>query len=336
MFSGAPRRQQSFGGVALSLALHLVLIGGVIRLSGLASSIPRVARPHLQTFIVFPAMPAFVVRNAAVAPMPHPTVATPRDPDQPPLQIREIIPPPLPSTALDRADPPAPSPLVARPELVPGRLAVLRPPDVVIGAFAGAPALASSPEPAGEVRTAGFDTAPATAPSWTDSRPGSDRQERSVALAGFATTVPGLSTASPTFARSVASVGFGTTPIQPDATRSARAVVKDSGFNAPAPAAPPPDAPRPQQIDTPVEVLSKPAPEYTSEARELKLEGEVFLEVAFMTTGQVRVVRVVRGLGHGLDEAAVRAAERIQFKPARSGGRSVDFRTTVHIVFRLA
>jgi len=48
------------------------------------------------------------------------------------------------------------------------------------------------------------------------------------------------------------------------------------------------------------------------------------------------VVRVVRGLGHGLDEAAERAALRIRFKPAQSDGRAVDFRATVLITFRLS
>jgi TonB family protein len=50
----------------------------------------------------------------------------------------------------------------------------------------------------------------------------------------------------------------------------------------------------------------------------------------------VRVVRVVRGLGHGLDESAITAARQIQFKPATSEGQAVDYRTTVQIVFRIA
>ena len=45
--------------------------------------------------------------------------------------------------------------------------------------------------------------------------------------------------------------------------------------------------------------------------------------------------RVVRGLGHGLDEMARQAAERIRFRPATSKGTPVDFRATLTIVFRL-
>src|SRR5581483_3746338 len=90
------------------------------------------------------------------------------------------------------------------------------------------------------------------------------------------------------------------------------------------------------RIDDPVEILTKPTPTYTDEARALKIEGDVVLDVDFTAAGEVHVLGVVRGLGHGLDEAATRAALGMRFKPAQSAGRPVDFRTTVHIVFRLA
>jgi TonB family protein len=86
----------------------------------------------------------------------------------------------------------------------------------------------------------------------------------------------------------------------------------------------------------PVEIISKPKPVYTTQARELRLEGEVQVEVVFTAAGAVRVLRVARGLGHGLDEAAVKAAEQIRFKPAQRAGRAVDFKATVNIIFRLA
>jgi len=87
----------------------------------------------------------------------------------------------------------------------------------------------------------------------------------------------------------------------------------------------------------PVEILAKPNPIYTEEARKLRLEGEVLLEVVFPASGgTVQVIRVIRGLGHGLDEAAVRAAQQIRYKPAKRDGQPVDFPATVHIVFQLA
>jgi len=90
------------------------------------------------------------------------------------------------------------------------------------------------------------------------------------------------------------------------------------------------------QPDTPVEILSKPRPAYTAEAREMKVEGEVVLEVVFVASGRMRVVGVVEGLGHGLDEAAIEAARNIEFKPARRDGQPVDHAAVLRIVFQLA
>jgi len=85
-----------------------------------------------------------------------------------------------------------------------------------------------------------------------------------------------------------------------------------------------------------VEVTYKPNPVYTDEARQLKLQGEVLLEVMFGANGQLHVNRVVRGLGHGLDEAAVTTASKMRFKPAMRAGTPVDFTAVVHVVFQLA
>lgn len=85
-----------------------------------------------------------------------------------------------------------------------------------------------------------------------------------------------------------------------------------------------------------VEITYKPQPVYTDEARNLKLEGEVLLEVMFEANGTLRVNRVVRGLGHGLDEAAIAAANKMRFKPAMRGGQPTDSTAIVHVVFQMA
>ena len=87
---------------------------------------------------------------------------------------------------------------------------------------------------------------------------------------------------------------------------------------------------------TPVEITFKPNPVYTDDARNLKLEGEVLLEVSFSANGTLHVNRVVRGLGHGLDEAAVAAANKIRFKPALRSGAPIDSTAIVHVTFQLA
>ncbi len=89
-------------------------------------------------------------------------------------------------------------------------------------------------------------------------------------------------------------------------------------------------------VKLPVSIQEKPNPVYTAEARRLHVEGEVLLQVMFTATGQVKVLRVLHGLGHGLDEAATQAAERIRFSPAQQEGRPIDSTATLHIVFQLS
>jgi TonB family protein len=88
--------------------------------------------------------------------------------------------------------------------------------------------------------------------------------------------------------------------------------------------------------ETPVSLLNKPTPTYTLEARQRGIEGDVELDVEFTATGQLHVLRVLQGLGYGLDEAAVKAAEQIRFTPARRDGRPVDSRGRLRVVFRLS
>lgn len=87
---------------------------------------------------------------------------------------------------------------------------------------------------------------------------------------------------------------------------------------------------------TPIEILAKPKPAYTDEARAKRIEGEVLLEIQFSASGEARLLRLVRGLGYGLDEAAVAAARGIRFRPAMRDGVAVDSSAVVHIVFQLA
>jgi TonB family protein len=87
---------------------------------------------------------------------------------------------------------------------------------------------------------------------------------------------------------------------------------------------------------TEVEVLSKPPVQYTSEARQMRVEGNVVLSVTFLANGQVVVHGVIQGLGHGLDEEAKRVAQQIRFRPATNNGQPVDVTTKITITFQLA
>jgi TonB family protein len=137
----------------------------------------------------------------------------------------------------------------------------------------------------------------------------------------------------------VASTGFGNGVANPPPSGGGKhGVVQSGGFadasvtdNTPKKKAASGDSPT-----TTVDILDKPRPQYTAEGRNLRLEGDVVLDLVFQADGTVQVNRVISGLGHGLDEAAVRAAQQIKFKPAKRDGQPVDFPARVRIEFRLA
>ena len=96
-----------------------------------------------------------------------------------------------------------------------------------------------------------------------------------------------------------------------------------------------PRVPSPAEFQA-IEILSKPTPVYTDEARRLGIQGEVALSVVFQADGTISVLGVVKSLGHGLDQAAEQAATQIRFKPAQRSGQPTDFPATLRIEFRLA
>jgi TonB family protein len=140
-------------------------------------------------------------------------------------------------------------------------------------------------------------------------------------------------------AGTVASSGFGGSVAgSGQGDRQRTGTVASAGFGAVPAASTPAPKPRVEEKSslTPVEVTFKPVPAYTQEARQLHLEGEVLVRVTFGARGDLRVEQVVRGLGHGLDESALRAAQQIRFLPAKRNGEPYDSTALVHIVFALA
>src|SRR5687767_2182689 len=67
---------------------------------------------------------------------------------------------------------------------------------------------------------------------------------------------------------------------------------------------------------TPPVLLHKIEPEYSPEARAAKIEGSVLLAIIVSNEGKATAIQLVRKLGHGLDEEAVRAVRQWRFKPA--------------------
>jgi TonB family protein len=138
----------------------------------------------------------------------------------------------------------------------------------------------------------------------------------------------------------VASTGFGNGVAIPPAGENRRTgTVQSGGFanqNDLVVDAPKKKTEESQAVES-VVILAKPKPTYSAEALKMNLEGEVLLDVIFPASGgEVHVNRIVKGLGHGLDESAIRAAEQIKYKPAISNGHPVDFPAVIHIVFQMA
>jgi TonB family protein len=87
---------------------------------------------------------------------------------------------------------------------------------------------------------------------------------------------------------------------------------------------------------TPPVLLSHGQPEYTSEAKQLKIQGDVVLRVTITTSGEMVVHNVIHGLGHGLDESAMRSAPTYKFRPATQNGQPVPYTTNIIIKFQTA
>lgn len=81
--------------------------------------------------------------------------------------------------------------------------------------------------------------------------------------------------------------------------------------------------------------VSTPDPEYTEEARNAKTQGTCVLSMIVDEQGHPRDLRVVRGLGFGLDARAIEAVKQWVFQPAMKDGRPVSVQISVQVGFRL-
>jgi periplasmic protein TonB len=86
---------------------------------------------------------------------------------------------------------------------------------------------------------------------------------------------------------------------------------------------------------TPPELIYKEEPEFSEQARKAKYQGTVLLAIEVDLNGHPRNVRVVRGLGLGLDEKAIEAVSHWLFRPGIQNGKPVVTAATVEVNFRL-
>jgi TonB family protein len=286
-------------GLWLSVVSHVIVVVVLIVVPIRASETP--SAPSAPSRMVF-VLPATELVKLQSAPLVAPRLPAPPAPPQPirelaRAEVPKLLPvAPIVTKPVEPVAPPLVPPAIERPIEKP---VVQRPPET--GLFE---------------RTNGART----------------NQAAAVTTGGF-----GSAAASPRGAANGAVTTGGFNNAAPAPHVAANGEVQKAGFDERASApAQPSVAALTKPIERPVEIVFKPTPDYTDEARSARIEGTVSLELEFTAGGDVRVLRVVRGLGHGLDEVAQRAALRIRFKPAQSDGRPVDSRATVHITFRLS
>jgi TonB family protein len=272
-------------------------------------------------------------------PVPRPVVVAKLDP--PPAALHLPAPTPRPKPQVE--DTPVPEVKIAekKPDLPTSTAPAIPKHVVATNLFStGSSAPQTINRPAAQVQTGGFGDPNSSVPARVT-------QTRAINIAQAGSfdlpTGPGYGNGSggaKGVRGVVASTGFGDGVAVQNTRNASRGAVQQAGFgDADVPAPPTVQAKTAAPLAVkiiPAEILSKPVPIYTDEARQQKIEGEVLLEVTFEATGKIHVLRVVRGLGHGLDDAAVHAAEKIQFKPALKDGQPSDSTALVHIIFQIA
>lgn len=323
-------------------------------------AIPMFFPDKLATKIAYEVVPiAAPQTEVQLPPKPQPVARLKPLPAPPPAQIEEP-PPPQHVAKLIAPQPlaaPKPKP-VAVPEVKPVELPHINQPVLAEAKFEAPPEPARPREPVkvGNMTSTG-SAAPATVNKPIEQvqtggfgdehgLPGPSNPNRAVNVAHFGSPAlpPGPGYGNGTGGANgvrgtVASTGFGNgVAVAPPPQGGPARTVQAGGFQTAAADA---AAPKPKQVDTPaavtaVVILEKPKPQYSEEARKLGIEGDVLVDVIFPASGPVQVIRVTKGLGHGLDEAAIRAAQQIRFKPAMQDGKPVDFPATVHIEFQIA
>lgn len=322
-----PPRRISPRSAALSLAVHAAVISALIAI--FAAPPPQVRARPLEFTLIAPVLDPASPRTEIRRPPPPLTLPV-APPPEPPRAFR----PPAPRAAAKAApkpvliEPPreAPRGPVPAPEIAVSTPAL--PPPVLTGTFETQPTPSSrnSALPV-QVKAAGFASAAAQASllprgsiagtgGFDASATGESAPRRGAISTGSEFGDAGAVSAAATRRTPTVRGSFGDI-----AAAAPTRVARSTGESA---------------ATVPAEILDKPRPVYTEEARRLSIEGEVLLEVLFESSGRIQVERLIRGLGHGLDESAMAAARQIHFRPARRDGASVDSRAIVHISFQLA
>jgi protein TonB len=83
------------------------------------------------------------------------------------------------------------------------------------------------------------------------------------------------------------------------------------------------------------QVIYSVEPEFSEEARKAKFAGNVLVNLWVDTSGMPSHVRVIRGVGMGLDEKAREAVMQYRFKPAMENGKPVLVELNIEVNFQI-
>lgn len=346
-FGLLPEPKGRFGSFGISSIINIVA-GAILVLITMAQVHKEKTQHYQTTELVFPVEQP----KPYIPPVPKVKVIPPPPKVEQPPKITIPKPRPIepPKPVIVKIPTPEVHPMVAAP---PRR--VTPPPQPKVGLFKSAtPTHVANNMSAPSVKTGGFGDPEGVTPNPHADRPatiaavgafgaapgpargaGAARQGSVHGTAfgsGVANGVPGGRDRG-----TVASAGFSNGVIGGTGERGSHGTVATGHFGEPASNAGGQRAVKTEEAaSTPLVVVAKPLPQYTQEAKQLKIQGDVTLEVRFTASGRVEVLRVISGLGHGLDEQAKLAAERIRFKPATKNGAPVDQVSVIHISFQLA
>ncbi len=341
-----PEEKGRFGPFGISTAINIVA-GAILVLLTMAQVHREQQHKYQTTELIFP-------------------VEQPRPYIPPAPRIRTIPPPPKieqPKIVLPKPQPEPPKPAPVKlptpeaPKLAPAPpKAVTPPPQPKVGLFKSAvPTRVANNNTAPSPKTGGFGDPMGVTPNPKASRPAT------IAAVGAFGNAPGPATGAGAARQgsvhgtsfgsgvangvpggkdrgTVASAGFSNGVVGGTGAPGSHGTVATGGFNTPVgTGSGEQHVARVQEPQsTPIVIVSKPLPQYTADARQLRIQGDVTLEVRFTASGRVEVLRVVNGLGHGLDQQAILAAEKIRFKPATKNGVPVDEVSLIRITFQLA
>ncbi len=331
-----PEPQTRWGRFVLGYSVQTTVLAFFV-LTALLYPEMLVVPMHDYHFIGLVSAPAPVPQEPApVKEFPAPKVSEPVTPQPDAMRVPEELvqkKPPVPEEQAPKVT------LAAEKQTLPNVTPIIPRPPVKTNVFStgssATPTMAAAPA---KVQTGGFGDPNGLPATETHGRPVTIAQSGGIDMPygpGY-----GNGTGGSHGARGVvASTGFGNGVATgySSGVSGTRSTIRQAGFGEADVVAVQPKAKAAPVANTlPVEIVYKPRPVYTDEGRKLKIEGEVLLEVVFSASGQIHIVKVLHGLGHGLDESAVQAAEKIQFKPAQKDGRPADFEAVLHIEFQLA